>query len=186
MKYFVAFLLLLGGAYYFYPDFFQGLIGIGGAKYGISKEDPLGKPEKIDKVLSGWGFTATKPGVPGKPRVVEYSDNDKEYPDFKGTVQISVGEEEYIQSITAVFVGTQHGYSPARPTKGELFGGVMWKATGGGKPKFEKVSDGKTKFPLGITIAESHMEANFSAGEVIGTWAYSDRSPMEVIVLKLK
>lgn len=186
MKKFIIAIAIVAGAFYMYPDYFQSFLGLGKTKFGISKDDPLGKPDKIDQVLIAWGFSQLKSGTPGKPRVVEYSDNDKLYPDFKGIIKISVGEEEYIQNITAVFVGTQHGYSPARKTKGEIFAEEMWRACGGGSAKFAKISDGKIKYPYGITIPDSHMQADFAEGEVKGNWMYSDTTPMEIVILALK
>lgn len=170
-----------------------GFLGIGSARFGISTTDPLGTPENLHRALSREGFLGDF-GTVNTPRTIAYTNpyDEKLYPGFKSAVVITVGDEEYIQKIDGVFVGTQHGYSPQKPTMVEQEMVALWRAVGGPRAKFKQVDEqpwtlpASVKFGAAISLPRSHMESSFQAGEVKGSWVYSDSSPHEVITLDLR
>lgn len=170
-----------------------GVLGFGSAQYGIDSHDPLGKPEKIHKALLRIGFTGEL-GALNKPRTITYTNpyDSKLYEGFGGVLLVTVGDEEYIQKIEGVFFGSQHGYSPQKPTMAEQQMVALWRAVGGTRTDFKRVEDKPfsipwtPKFGKAITIPQHHMESKFDTEDVKGLWAYEERTPMEIIRLELK
>ncbi|MBX7143331.1 MAG: hypothetical protein K1X79_02660 [Oligoflexia bacterium] len=170
------------------------LFGFSSARYAISSDDPLGTPIAIHHYLSSVGFEGEL-GTVNSPRTISFTSklDQKRGADFAGGINITVGDEEYVQKISAAFVGTQHGYTPQRASQVEQEISALWNALGGGHPSFKKVSDGRIDFPNfrtqsgnRIAIPMSHMEANFSTNAVQGHWLYSENNPMEVMEFWLK
>lgn len=176
-----------------FPSKIMGMLGVGGAKYGISEKDPLGNTKKLHELLIGSGFTGDF-GTEGTPRKLSY--------EFKGSgktegmgggIDITVGDEEYIQKIEGGFFGSQHGPSPQKKTVTEYILEGMWQAVGGpGKPKFERKTETVMKIPWtvkfgkGFNVNETFGVSQFDTADVKGTWVYSERMPTEAIVLELK
>lgn len=169
-----------------------GMLGLGSYGLGISKDDPLGIPEKIHDRLIGSGFTGSL-GQVGKPRTLKYVGvaDTKLYPGTPGEIQISIGEEEYIQKIQGVYLNTQHVYSPQRNTPTGAFMSNLWGNFFEGKPKFERTVTGQIGMPPGMRFGGkalaniSAMIAHAKAKDVRGDWSYSDDSMTEVMILSL-
>lgn len=162
-------------------------IGVGNARFGITESDPLGSPRKIFELWSKTGFNAEF-GAVNTARTISFTSefDQKRFPDFSNLINLTVGDEEYIQEISGVFVGSQHGMSPQRPTTVEQEMVALWKSAGGGKPKFAKIDDGHWKVGTMINLPQSHMEATFENDRVKGKWLYAETSPLEVIQLEVK
>jgi len=187
MKKLLFIALMVGSIGYVKPTWLLNFLPFGKSAYGMSKDDPLGTPAKINKVLLNSGFHVSKSGRPGKPRTLEYiSDYDKKNdPEFTNLVKVDIGDDEYVQSVSAIFVSTQHGYSPQRKTATEAFMGDYWATATGSKPNYEAKSQ-PISMPYGLTLADNYMQAKFSGGDVKGKWLYSEHSPSEVAVVELK
>lgn len=170
-----------------------GFLGIGGAQYGISSHDPLGAPEKIHRTLTRIGFVGEL-GKLNTPRTIVYTNpyDEKLYPGFSAALVVTVGDEEYIQKVEGVFIGSQHGYSPQKPTMVEQQMVALWRAVHGPRTSFKRVDDApfvvprSVKFGPAISIPQHHMEFHFSNDDVKGFWVYGEDSPLEVIRLELK
>lgn len=166
-----------------------GMIGIGGHGLGISSQDPLGVPIEIDSHLRTMGFSANF-GQQNKPRRISYIRNDD---GIQESIILSVGEEEYIQSISGTYLNTQHGYSKQKNTPAGVFMANLWSYAINQKPKFDRVAVGQIKIPTSIKFGGSPVKANIAVmrakadgSMVSGEWEYSDSDLSEAMVLKLK
>jgi hypothetical protein len=167
------------------------MIGVGSYGLGISNDDPLGIPEKLHDRLLSSGFDGEL-GQIGKPRLLKYVgvSDSKIYPNVMGEIQITVGEEEYIQKIQGTYLNTQHQNSPQKNTPTGAFMSRLWSYSFKNKPKFERTLAGQITFPmvkLGGPIKSniSAMIAQDKNTDVAGEWVYSEDSMSESMLLKL-
>jgi hypothetical protein len=184
MKKLLFIAVLFTAGFYGYPNI-SGFLGFGGAKFGIGEKDPLGLPAKYHKFLTSQGMSGDF-GEENHARTMSYN-----HPD--GAIIIQVGEEEYVQKVTGVFFGTQHGYSPQRPGAVEVIMSDWWKAAGGPKKlQYNTVTDGSwsiprsVKFGEGFKIPIKHEEATFDSKDVKGRWAYDKSAPYDLVEIWLK
>ena len=176
-----------------FPNYLGGLLGIGKGAYGIADRDPLGTPVKLHALFTHSGFEGDF-GSENVPRTITYSYTLTPKHDVGGgAIQVVIGADEYIQKITGVFWGTQHGYSQQRMSTTESLMRDLWSKTGGpNKLKFdeEKIKvltvPATLKFPRAIDINEKQYTAKFSTEYVNGTYAYEEHAQFEIIQLALK
>jgi hypothetical protein len=137
MRALVIIILLACGLYFFYPELIDQIPLIG-SSYGVSKQDPLGTPKKVDAALISSGFVLEQ-GDPGKPGEATYShpgDLKRFTKDFPSSVKLKIGEDDYLYFVGAAFVTTQHGYSPQRLSAAERFMSSFWKKVCGAPPAY--------------------------------------------------
>lgn len=181
MKKLLAVIILIGAACYFYPGMAGNLPGLGGGKFGISADDPLGSAAEIERALKRAGFPLKSGSASDKSQATyTHPKDESEYPDFGNTIKVWVGDEAYIYRLGGSFVSTQHGLSPARITAAESFLLGYWQALTGSKPKFGKATTTVSEL-AGIKVPHSQTEALFNNAAVSCKWMYSESHPVEVV-----
>lgn len=159
------------------------LAGCGG--YGISSDQPLGTLAKLEsRIVGSMEFQkktvanlSDRPELAGCASAFDYHDTGAEEKsgDFQLFLTIGLDGSGKVRMIRAVNLKppTTDAMGQTGSNKIRVFCTDLWKALGGGEPKFGFVSEGRSN---------QYDQAVFSAGKAHGDWRLPSGDPVELAV----